>query len=181
MHRKGLQTLLSSYQAPTVVEASILNRFQQFVAKNALCFERCLEEGHVTGSAWIVDKDRSHVLLTHHRKLDAWFQLGGHADGDPDIFAVALKEAQEESGLRHFEPISTQIFDLDIHLVPDKKQGHYHYDVRFILEADRAEPLIVSHESKALAWVEVAKIRDFVREPSVLRMAVKTHPRIDTF
>ena len=63
------------------------------------CFERSCVPGHVTGSAWLVSHDRSRFLLTHHRKLGRWLQLGGHSDGDPDTAQVALREAREESGI----------------------------------------------------------------------------------
>jgi 8-oxo-dGTP pyrophosphatase MutT (NUDIX family) len=156
-------------------DLSILKRIQQFVSDNGQCFERTLKEGHITGSSWIVDTQRTHVLLTHHKKLNKWFQLGGHADGDTDVHAVALKEAKEESGLEQVKTLSHQIFDIDIHLVPDNESGHYHYDVRFIFEADRSAPLIISNESHDLSWVELSKIQDFVTGRSVLRMVEKAH------
>ena len=71
-----------------------LDRFIKFIEQNPNCFERS-NKGHITGSAWIVNHDNSKVLLTHHRKLNLWLQLGGHADGEPDTKAVSLKEAQE--------------------------------------------------------------------------------------
>ena len=63
----------------------------------------------------------SFVLLMHHTKLDKWFQLGGHCDGDPDVINVAIKEASEESGIKNIKPLSLEIFDIDIHLIPPHK------------------------------------------------------------
>lgn len=79
----------------------------------------------------------THVLLTHHRKLGAWFQLGGHADGESDVSKVALQEALEESGLQDLELVGEHIFDIDIHLIPARKgdPDHYHFDVRFLVRA----------------------------------------------
>jgi 8-oxo-dGTP pyrophosphatase MutT (NUDIX family) len=174
MHRAPLQALLSRYQIFCSEDKDIVCQIERFVLQNKDCFERTLAEGHVTGSAWVVDATKSYTLLTHHRKLDKWFQLGGHADGDPDIYSVALREAQEESGLKHIIPLSHEIFDIDIHLIPGTPKGHYHSDVRFLFQADREEKLIVTNESKDLAWVRLDDLESVSQEPSVLRMKKKT-------
>ncbi|HHJ81032.1 MAG TPA: NUDIX domain-containing protein, partial [Candidatus Tenderia electrophaga] len=139
-----------------------------------------LSIGHITGSAWIIDQDRSHVLLTHHRKLDAWFQLGGHSDGDADTLAVALREGQEESGLNKLTPISEAIFDVDVHLIPARKNepDHYHYDIRFLLEADRHAALTISSESNDLAWVTLDEALNLSQDESIQRMVAKSHKLI---
>ena len=93
------------------------------------CFERSLDKDHFTASSWLIDKSANKVLLMHHRKLDKWLQLGGHADGDSNLLRVAIKEAQEESGIQDIKPVHKHIFDIDIHDVP----GHRHFDVRFLL------------------------------------------------
>jgi 8-oxo-dGTP pyrophosphatase MutT (NUDIX family) len=157
-----------------MVEATI-----QFVDTHPDCAERTLAVGHLTGSAWIVDRDRKHVLLTHHRKLDRWMQLGGHADGDLDIRAVAEREAYEESGLKKVELVSAAIFDVDRHRIPARgaEPEHWHYDLRFVFEANPHEAFVVSEESHDLAWVELTRIQDYTTEESMLRMARKTKPR----
>ena len=147
-----------------------------FVEAEPLCAERTLEVGHLTGSAWIVDAARQRTLLTHHRKLNKWLQLGGHADGDLDIAAVAMREAEEESGLSSLRAVSTQLFDVDRHLIPARahEPEHWHYDLRFMIEADPNEPFVVSAESKDLAWIEIAKMAEYNAEESMMRMARKT-------
>ena len=154
----------------------MLQQLIEFVEANINCFDRSLQIGHVTGSAWIVDLARAHVLLTHHQKLDKWLQLGGHADGNPDILQVALCEAREESGLQEVSPITEAIFDVDVHLIPahGSVPPHFHYDVRFLLQADRGQPLLVSHESKALAWAALDQVAGLNAEDSLLRMVKKT-------
>lgn len=154
----------------------MLQRLSQFVAQHPDCFERSLSIGHVTGSAWIIDLARDHALLTHHRKLNRWLQLGGHSDGDHDTLRVALREGREESGLSALQPVSEAIFDIDVHLIPERKgePAHYHYDVRFLLEADRQAPLTISSESKDLAWVPLEEILALAPEPSIRRMVAKS-------
>jgi len=149
---------------------------REFVATEPHCFERSLALGHVTGSAWIVCPLRRRVLLTHHRKLELWLQLGGHCDGDPDVRAVALREAHEESGLETLEVLGTGVFDVDVHEIPARpgEPAHLHYDARFLLAADPEARLVVSDESRALAWVELERVSSLSTDASVIRMVEKT-------
>ena len=128
--------------------------------------------GHFTGSAWLVSADGQRALLTHHRKLQRWLQLGGHADGDHDLTAVALREAEEESGLPGLALASAEIFDLDRHWIPERKDvpGHWHYDVRYVVVAGSNEAFVVSEESLELAWRPVAEIAS-EEDESMRRMA----------
>jgi 8-oxo-dGTP pyrophosphatase MutT (NUDIX family) len=175
MHRKPLLQLLANHQPFTQEETQFKQQMIEFVNQNPDCFERSLLTGHITGSAWIVDKSRQFTLLTHHRKLDKWFQTGGHCDGDSDVLNVAMKEAQEETGLTDIQAISPNIFDIDIHEIPERKgvPTHLHYDVRFLLEADMNEPLTISSESSDLAWVELSKVSQLNDSQSIMRMVLK--------
>jgi len=116
----ALQDRLRDYRGRHPEEASTVDRFRRLLREHDRCFHRDCWAGHITGSAWLVDAEGNDVLLTHHRKLDLWVQLGGHSGGDPDTPAVAHREAEEESGL-DVEPLSPQIFDLDIHTIPARK------------------------------------------------------------
>jgi 8-oxo-dGTP pyrophosphatase MutT (NUDIX family) len=129
--RKPLLYLLRSYSSRFPAEAAATSKLIDFVEENEHCFERPLRKGHVTASAWVVNHDQSAVLLIHHIKLDKWLQPGGHCDGDPDTLHVAKKECIEETGLEA-EPVSTEIFDIDIHEIPERKDipAHLHYDSR---------------------------------------------------
>ena len=146
-----------------------------FVQRYEDCFERALTCGHITGSAWLISKDGTKALLTHHNKLDKWLQLGGHCDGDSDVLAVAIKVAQEESGITQIKPLSTGIFDLDVHLLPESKhhQAHYHYDVRFLLQVQSDEQVVVSDESKALKWITKDRESLPSNTSSIMRMFEK--------
>lgn len=146
-----------------------------FVSEHEDCFERSLREGHMTGSAWIVDPRSERVLLTLHRKLGLWLQLGGHADGDGDLLRVALREAREESGLDLIEPVSRAVFDVDVHEIPARglELAHLHFDVRFLLRAAGGEDLRVSDESMDLRWVRPEEIDELTTDESVQRMRDK--------
>lgn len=177
MKREKLIELLETYE-PTQEEQTFKERMLSFIRKHADCFERSLEIGHITASAWLLNKDHSQALLMHHRKLDMWVQPGGHCDGDPDVLGVALKEAHEETGLVGIEPVSTDIFDIDIHLIPELKgvPAHYHYDVRFLLHCTTTNEFIQNHESKELKWF--ARHDQLpTNERSVLRMIEKWRDR----
>jgi 8-oxo-dGTP pyrophosphatase MutT (NUDIX family) len=172
---RDLLSQLAAYVPSGPVDADARDRIADFVRDQPRCFERSLEIGHVTGSAWIVDRARTRCLLTHHRKLGRWLQLGGHADGSGDVLAVAMREATEESGLTSLRPLSESIFDCDVHAIPARgaEPEHFHYDVRYLLEADADEPLVVSEESKDLAWIEIERVATLSDDESVLRMARK--------
>ncbi len=176
MKRKPLLSLLKSYY-PTDEEKVFLERFIHFVETNPDCFERSLEVGHVTASAWLLNKERTHVLLMHHAKLHLWVQLGGHCDGDPDVLGVAIKEAQEESGLTQIRAVSSSIFDIDIHVIPAREEvkEHLHYDVRFLLQAYGDEAIVQNRESNELRWVS-SKLGLEGLDPSVLRLFRKGKP-----
>ena len=138
------------------------------------CFQRTHLPGHLTGSAWILNADKTKTLLVHHGKLNRWMQPGGHADGDENILRVALKEAEEETGLKTFK-IVDQIFDIDIHTIPARKDfpEHLHYDVRFLLEGSEDEKILVSEESHDVKWIALSELENFTKERSVLRMKEK--------
>jgi len=157
-------------------EAAMVADTIRFVEEHEDCLLRSCAPGHLTGSAWIVDATRTRTLLTHHRKLNKWLQLGGHADGEADMRGVALREAREESGLTRLRAVSDQIFDVDRHVIPARgsEPEHFHYDLRFMIEADPAEPLAISDESHDLAWVDVAQVTALNPEESMARMVRKT-------
>ena len=155
MHREDLIEKLRKYRTDDEVEEPDRVKIIKFVEKYKNCFERSQSLGHITGSCWLENYDGTKFLLTKHKKLKFWLQLGGHADGDNDIIRVSMKEAHEESGLKNIELVSSEIFDLGVHLIPQYKNvpSHYHYDIRFLLRASNSnENIIISDESTDLAW-----------------------------
>lgn len=175
MKRYSLLTLLRQYTPFDPEEQTMWQDTLRFVEENPDCFERWLSIGHVTGSAWIINETQTSVLLMHHRKLDKWFQPGGHADGDSDILRVALKEAQEETGLETVHCLSQSIFDVDVHLIPAnaKEAAHFHYDIRFLFQADSQQPLRINSESKELVWVPLSDVERYNNSNSLMRMVRK--------
>ena len=175
VHRQRLINQLNDYHLRHPQEKETIGAFLGFVGSQPDCFSRGLAIGHITGSAWVVSGDGLKILLTHHRKLDRWLQLGGHADDDPDVLSVAMKEAEEESGLLGFSHIGTGIFDIDIHPIPARKDepGHLHYDVRYVLRANGSLDYTVSDESHDLRWVKPGEVKTLTTEPSMMRMVSK--------
>ncbi len=174
--RPHLLAELDAYVAVGERERAMAARLRAFVAANMDCFVRSNAAGHVTGSAWIVDRDGSATVLLHHRKLDRWLQPGGHADGDSDVRRVALREASEESGLASLVPARAGIYDLDVHEIPARpgEPAHVHYDVRYAFFADRDEAPVVSDESHEVAWIAFTRLEGYAIDDSVRRLVAKT-------
>lgn len=163
------------YAAHRPEEHAVAAQFTDFLQSAPGVFERSHLVGHFTGSAWLVSADSERILLTHHRKLGRWLQLGGHADGDADLARVALREAEEESGLTDLI-VEPEPFDLDCHWIPERgsEPGHWHYDVRYVVRATGSETFAVSEESLALSWKSIREIADDVdTDESLRRMAKK--------
>jgi len=171
----ALRAALKDYAGRWPAEAGCADDFLALLADRDDPFVRDRLAGHFTASAWLVDRTGTRILLTHHRKLGMWLQLGGHADGDRDLARTALREAEEESGLAGLQVVPG-IFDLDRHRIPEHKgvPEHWHYDVRYVVQAGDDEDFVVSDESHALAWRDIASLAgDEGADASMRRMARK--------
>ena len=170
----GLEEALRDYRRRWPREETSVALFLELLGEGTDPFRRERLAGHFTSGVWLVSADGTRVLMTHHRKLERWLQLGGHADGDTDMARVALKEAQEESGLPGLSVEGDAIFDLDRHWIPERKgvPGHWHYDVRYVVRAGRDEHYVVSEESLDLAWRPIAEVA-LDADESMRRMARK--------
>ncbi len=149
-------------------------RIRALVEAHEDCFLRTCMPGHITASCWIVSADHEKSLLTHHRKLGRWLQLGGHADGETDAATVALTEAREESGMTEFTVFGDGMtLDVDVHDIPARKDepAHEHHDVRFLLVAGPDQDIVVSEESHDVRWFGWDEIERTVHEESTVRMA----------
>ena len=172
---RALPSALAEYARRWPDENATVGLFEELAGDAANPYVRERLAGHFTASCWLVDRSGDRALLTHHRKLGMWLQLGGHADGERDLQVVALKEAEEESGLSGLS-IAAGIFDLDRHWIPEHKgvPAHWHYDVRYVVHAGEDEAYTVSEESHDLAWRTIADLAVEVGiDASVQRMARK--------
>jgi len=142
---------------------------------------------HLTASAWIVSPDRRQVLLAYHDLYDSWAWLGGHADGEADLLAVALREAKEESGLTELRPVSTDVYSVEILAVNGhEKKGQYvpshlHLNVTFLLEADPSSPIRSKPgENSRVGWFPIedaaaASSEPWFRERIYSKLNAKLH------
>ena len=174
--RQKLISEIKTYQSDFLEEEAYKLRFLDLL-EHENCFNRSLLTGHITASAWILNHESTAVILLHHAKLNKWLQTGGHADGDEDVRKVALKEAEEETGIKGFEFLLSKIFDLDIHTIPERKgvAEHEHFDIRFLLKAPANTKPIANHESNQIEWIPFEKLPSMIiQEGSLLRMYAKT-------
>lgn len=154
---------------------------------------RSCADGHFTASAWICDREHKKVLLVYHRIFDSWAWTGGHADGDPDLLRVALREAEEETGLREFRilntdvlssrekaPVSLEILKVKAH----RRRGlfvpaHLHYNLTWLLEADATTPLrIKEDENSGVAWFLLDEVCAHCSEPQMQPIYAKLNSRL---
>ena len=179
-----LQNLLARHSPFDETEKTMTTHLSRFLERwNTPAFARDLagdetSRGHVTGSAWIVNEVGSQVVLLHHAKLGIWVQPGGHCDGETDVANVAVREAREETGL-DVSLLEAGIFDIDVHRIPEywNTPEHFHFDVRFLLQAEGKATPIVSDESREVRWVALSEAAALNSTPSITRMIEKTRLR----
>jgi 8-oxo-dGTP pyrophosphatase MutT (NUDIX family) len=174
--REAFTESLKSYKTNFKEEEPFIKEFLNII-QSPRCYHRDHLPGHITASSWIVDESKTHALLVHHVKLKKWLQPGGHADGNEHVLNVALREASEETGLTNLVHSPTEIFDLDIHSIPARKDfpEHLHYDIRFAFSASRNSTLKISNESHDLRWIGFDEIPALTNQNiSILRMIRKT-------
>ena len=131
----------------------------QWLKENENAFSRKNTVAHMTASAWVVNKDRTKVLMVYHNIYNSWSWLGGHADGEKDLLKVAVREVKEEAGIQNVHPISEEIFSLESLTVDGHiKNGsyvssHLHFNVTYLLEADSEEQVSIKpDENSGVSW-----------------------------
>lgn len=154
-------------------EELLVNRVLEFLTLKYPC-SKYNKKGHITASAFIVDQKCNYCLLTNHKSLNKWIQLGGHIENDSSIIKAAKREAYEESSLKSLKLVTENIFDIDIHKIPNTDNTfHYHFDIRFLFMADKNEEFVVSKESLDLKWVSLKNLELYNCNNSLLKMREK--------
>jgi 8-oxo-dGTP pyrophosphatase MutT (NUDIX family) len=170
-----LVTSLRQHAGNVVEQRELSLEYEAFAGSTEAVFTRASLAGHFTASAFVVSRDGERALLLHHAKLDRWLQPGGHADGDPDLARVALREAEEETGLTGLV-VEPGIFDLDRHTIPARgaEPEHQHWDVRYVVRCSGDETPRINSESRAFAWRPIEDLAgDGSLDPSIRRMAAR--------
>jgi len=171
---------IKNYQPYNPQEEKDKEVFLKYLRSFDNCLERENEFGHVSSSAFVLNKDRTKVVMIHHNIYNSWWFVGGHADGDADLLGVAIKEAKEETGLESVKPIDEDIFILDILTVPShKKRGklvssHVHLNASFVLEADESEALhIKEDENSGVKWVPIEQMVEMTSNAEMKKVYAK--------
>ena len=132
---------------------------------------------HITCTAFVVNKNRDKVLMVHHNLYNSWSLTGGHADGDGDLLAVAIKEVKEETGVVNVRPISSEIYSLDLlATIEHIKEGkyiapHLHLSVSYLCEVDEEESLVIKKdENSGVEWVLFGRVGSLSNEPHMIKI-----------
>ncbi|HZM32182.1 MAG TPA: NUDIX domain-containing protein [Acidimicrobiales bacterium] len=149
-----------------------------FLAAHPGALDRTCADGHLTGSAMVVDPESRRFLLMLHAKLGRWFQPGGHADGDGDLPTVAWKEATEETGIAGLSLVTPAV-DLDIHHVAPPHGPHLHLDVRYLALAPPGAAPARNHEALDLRWATYDELPGYGVDDGLLRLARAARASLD--
>lgn len=143
---------------------------------------------HITSSGYIVNKDKTKVLMIYHNIYNSWSWTGGHADGDEDLLYVAIKEAKEETGVKNIKALDNEIFSLDVLPVPaHTKRGkeiasHLHLSVAYLLEADENDELIIKEdENSGVKWIPIDEVGIYSTELDMIKLYEKFNHKIKQF
>lgn len=172
MNRAGLTEAIRAYRPWNEQEAADREAILGFLAANEDAFVRTCPNAHMTASAWVVNRDRSKVLMVYHKIYDSWSWTGGHADGEEDLLSVAVREVKEETGVKTVTPVSDDIYSLEVLTVDGhEKRGRYvsshlHMNVTYLLEADETEELrVCEDENRGVSWFTLEGALEASTEP----------------
>lgn len=163
----NIKAAIQAYRPYNIQEEKDKKTILSFLEQYEDAFYRENELAHMTASAWVVNKDKTRVLMAYHKIYDSWAWLGGHCDGNEDCLAVAIKEVREEAGVHEVKPVSEDIFSLEVLSVDSHyKRGNYvpthlHLNVTYLLEADERDEIhIKEDENSNVAWFKLDEAID---------------------
>ncbi len=162
--KMGLYQQIRDYKAYNEQEEQDKRMMLQFIERNKDYLDRTNEAGHFSVSAWVVNPDRTKVLMIYHNIYKAWSWIGGHADGEEDLKMVVMRELTEETGVKQARLVSEAIFSLESLTVDGhEKRGkyvpsHLHLNVTYLIVAQEDEGLVVKpDENSGVQWFETEK------------------------
>ena len=171
---------ITNYIPANQQEAHDKAQMLQFMQHNANYLSRENQIAHFTASMWTIKKEHTHTLMVYHNLYDSWSWIGGHADGIEDLCSVALRELQEETGVKNASLVSKEIFSLETLTVNGHvKKGmyvpsHLHFNVTYLAEADEKEELIVNEdENQAVKWWSFEDALRVPKEPWMIERIYK--------
>ena len=164
-------------------------RILHFLKNNPDAFERSNMCAHMTASAWVINPEATKVLMVYHKLYDSWSWTGGHADGERDMLALAVREVQEETGVQNVRPVTEDIYSLEVLTVDGHvKRGEYisshlHMNVTYLLMADESETLhICEDENSGVAWFSLEDALKASTEPwFVERIYKKLNDKLEQY
>ncbi len=172
MTRQGILHEIHNYLPFNEQESVDKELILHWIQDNEDAFLRENKVAHITASAWVVNRDRSKVLMVYHNIYNSWSWLGGHADGEMDLLAVAMREVKEESGITNVRPVSRDIYSLesltvDGHIKNGKYvSSHLHLNITYLLEADSDEAVFIKEdENSGVAWFTPEEAMEKSTEP----------------
>lgn len=179
---------IKNYKAFNIQEKKDQELMMTFIENfhNLLTRENAI--AHFTSSGYIVNKERTKVLMIFHKIYNSWSWTGGHCDGDDDFLHVALKEAKEETGINHIKVISEDIASLDVLTVDGhvrKREyvaSHLHLNVTYLLEGDEEEELVLNEdETKGVKWIPIDEIDKYSTEPYLIKLYNKLNLKLKDY
>lgn len=174
--RRSTLILLLEQYGPSSDEVAFQEQMLSLARGAADSFSRDnFAPGHFTASGFVLSPDGASLLLIHHRRLERWLQPGGHIDPqDADPVTAAAREVVEETAAQLVEPLPTELFDIDVHPIPEAKgePEHAHFDLRFLFQAE-TEEFVADDEVIAAAWVPLSTIAAGWEDASVQRAAAR--------
>ena len=186
---KELIEKIRAYRPDCEQERKDQTRILDYIEKNPGALLRSDPVAHLTASAWVVNPARDKVLMVYHKIYDSWSWTGGHADGESDLLAVALRECREETGVTHVRPVSEEIYSLEVLTVDGhEKHGEYvsshlHLNVTYLLEAEETDALrVCKEENSGVRWFPLEAALEASTEPwFVERIYRKLNRKLERF